>query len=171
MRSILHSFRAALRGIVFCINNERNMRIHTVMVVYVLLFLRFFELTRGETALVFAAFGLVIGAEMLNTAMEGLTDKTSPEFSQTARSVKDVAAGAVLVCAVFSVCVAVCLFWQPAAFRRIFDHYREAPLHLAGLAALTVALALYVVAGPPRIVRRLTRKAPQDSAKKEKENK
>ena len=32
------SLKYALRGIVYCINNERNMRIHTVAVLYVLAF-------------------------------------------------------------------------------------------------------------------------------------
>ena len=66
MNRLLSSFCAALRGIVFCLVNERNMRIHTVVVAYVLLFFRYFTLTQGEIALLFIAFGLVIGAEMLS---------------------------------------------------------------------------------------------------------
>lgn len=144
------------------------MRIHTVVVVYVLLFLRYFSLTRGETALLFVAFGLVIGAEMLNSAMEGLTDMLSPKYSSTARNIKDIAAGAVLVCALFSLCVAACLFWQPETWRRIAQVYCRSPLRLAALVLLTGFLAFYIWKGPRRLVLWLGGKKRKETEKKEK---
>ena len=43
---------------------------------------------------------LVIAAEMFNSALEGLVDLKSPGTSEQARIAKDIAAGAVLICAV-----------------------------------------------------------------------
>ena len=149
MKKFFQSFRAAGRGILFCLNHERNMRIHTVVTVYVLLFLRFFNLSPGETAILFLAFGLVMGAEMLNTAIEGLTDMKSPEFSKTARIVKDIAAGAVLVCAVFSVCVAACLFANLQGLTAIWRFFYPYPWRILALTAFTALCVCFIIFGFP----------------------
>lgn len=166
MNRFLSSFCAALRGIVFCLVNERNMRIHTVVVAYVLLFFRYFTLTRGEIAFLFIAFGLVIGAEMLNSAIEGLTDMLAPKYSGSARNIKDIAAGAVLVCALFSLCVAICLFWQPDAWHRIVQA-AGSPFWLAGFVLLTGLFAVYIWKGPRRLIRWLSGKKRREKEKKE----
>jgi len=53
--------------------------------------------------------------EVVNTAIERLTDKASPEFSPLAKAAKDAAAGAVLLASIAAVIVAVILFGEPAA--------------------------------------------------------
>ena len=140
MNRLLSSFCAALRGIVFCLVNERNMRIHTVVVAYVLLFFRYFTLTRGEIAFLFIAFGLVIGAEMLNSAIEGLTDMLAPKYSGSARNIKDIAAGAVLVFAHPTVYKSMPLVRQLAKEGVIdgieVEHPRNSPEDRAECAAL-----------------------------------
>ena len=58
------------------------------------------------------------------------------------------AAGGVLICAGFAVGVGVCLFWQPAAFLRIWRYFLDNPAMIAVLLA-SIALALvYILAGP-----------------------
>lgn len=41
MRVLIKSFRYAGRGVVFCLKNERNMRVHVTAAFYILLFLPF----------------------------------------------------------------------------------------------------------------------------------
>jgi diacylglycerol kinase len=60
-------------------------------------------------ALVFA-IGIVVAAEMLNTAIEKLTDMVSPEFSLKAKVVKDLAAGAVLMASLVAAVVGLIVF-------------------------------------------------------------
>lgn len=144
----LKSFKYAFRGIVYCINNERNMRIHTVMMLYVLLFSPFFHLSRLQYAVLFLTVSAVVSAEMMNTAAEELSDMSAADYNPLARIAKDVAAGAVLVCAVFSVFVGICLFWQPDAFLALFYFFAERPW-LAVLLVISVVLAvIYVILGP-----------------------
>jgi diacylglycerol kinase len=50
-------------------------------------------------AIIFA-IGIVVVSEMLNTAIEKLTDMVSPEINQKAKVVKDLAAGAVLIASI-----------------------------------------------------------------------
>ena len=121
------SLKYALRGIVYCINNERNMRIHTVAVLYVLAFSPFFEMSRARYAILLVTFALVLTAETFNTVAEELCDLVAPSFHPVVRIVKDMAAGGVLICAGFAVGVGVCLFWQPAAFLRIWRYFLDNP--------------------------------------------
>jgi diacylglycerol kinase len=53
---------------------------------------------------------LVWAAEAFNTAIEKLTDHLFPEYHETARFAKDVAAGAVLVCAIAALVCGLIIF-------------------------------------------------------------
>ena len=76
----LKGFLYAFQGIAYCISHERNMRIHTVALLYVSAFSLFFQLSRVEYAVLFLTFALVMMAEMVNTAIERLCDKTAKEY-------------------------------------------------------------------------------------------
>lgn len=106
----MKSFRYAFRGFVFAVNNERNMRIHIVVAILVAVFAFLYGLQTTEYALIFLCFGLVIAAEMFNTAIEALVNLETPSYDHLARIAKDVAAGAVLISAVMTALVAVCVF-------------------------------------------------------------
>ena len=119
--NFLRGFQAAFRGIIRCINHERNMRIHTVAALYVFVFSFFFEFSITGYAVLFTVFGLIMALEIVNTGLEALADQISPGYSPVVKVVKDIAAGAVLIMAIFAVAVAVVLFWQPDV--RIFLYY------------------------------------------------
>ena len=109
--NFLRGFQAAFRGIIRCINHERNMRIHTVAALYVFVFSFFFEFSITGYAVLFTVFGLIMALEIVNTGLEALADQISPGYSPVVKVVKDIAAGAVLIMAIFAVAVAVVLFW------------------------------------------------------------
>lgn len=142
------SLKYAVRGIIYCINNERNMRIHTVAVLYVLVFSPFFALSRAQYALLCVTFAIVMMAEVFNTVAEELCDLVAPSFHPVVRIVKDMAAGGVLICAGFSVGVGVCLFWRPAAFLHIGRYFLDNPLMIAVLAVSLALAVVYILAGP-----------------------
>ncbi|MDE5991972.1 MAG: diacylglycerol kinase family protein [Oscillospiraceae bacterium] len=133
MRALLKSFLYAFRGILAAVKTQRNMRIHLTAVVYVTAFSFFYDLTRTEYALLALTFGAVISFEMINTAVEAAVDISSPDYSENAGLAKDVAAGAVLVAAIFAVVVGVLLFGDIAVIKEIFRYYGSHPLALAGL--------------------------------------
>jgi diacylglycerol kinase len=68
------------------------------------------EISRWEWCWIVASIASVIITEMLNTALEFLTDLVSPSIHPLAKKVKDVAAGAVLIAAITSVVVAAIIF-------------------------------------------------------------
>ena len=54
--------------------NERHMRIHTVVALYVFVFSFFFNFTRLEYIALCLTVSLVLSCEMINTAIEEITD-------------------------------------------------------------------------------------------------
>ncbi len=109
------------------------MRFHTAAAVYVLLFSCFFSFSAVEYAVLFLTLALVMAAECLNTALERLCDQVSPGYSPLIGACKDAAAGGVLVCAVFAVCVGVCLFWKPEGFQFAWMWFMDRPWAWIGL--------------------------------------
>lgn len=120
---MINSFRFAGRGFLYCVKNERNMRIHLTAVFYVLLFSTFYDFEPGQYAVLLLVFGLALVAEMVNTAIEVLCDMLSPKYSEAARIAKDVAAGAVFVSAVVAVAVAMIYFFDMEVLRRIWNYF------------------------------------------------
>lgn len=157
----LRSVKYALRGVAYCINNERNMRFHTVAAFFSFAMSPFFGLGRAEYALLALTCGTVMAAEVFNTVAERLCDTVKPGYSNGVRAAKDLAAGAVLVAALFAVGVAVALFARPACIAAGWLWLLEHPWRLAVLLALAAAAVPYVAWGPPGIrdrARRLLRR-------------
>ena len=99
-------FAHAFRGIWTAVKTERNVRIHLAAVFYVVICGLSLEFISLDWALAGLACGLVIGAELFNAAIERLCDVVEPEKSPAIKAIKDIAAGAVLVCAIAAIAVA-----------------------------------------------------------------
>lgn len=106
------SFRFAWSGIAACIRRERNMKIHVCFAGGVTLAGFAFHITNTEWLVCLVFFALVMGAEVMNTAVEALVDLVSPDPHPLAKLAKDAAAGAVLVCAIFAA-IAGCMIFGP----------------------------------------------------------
>ena len=63
-----------------------------------------------QWAILLTMIALVFHAEIINTALEAIVDKVSPEFHPLAKVAKDCAAGAVLVTALAAVIVGLLIF-------------------------------------------------------------
>lgn len=145
MKALIKSFGYAFRGIYTAVVSERNMRIHTVCAVYMYFFLfafDFFEITRMQLALLFVAAGLVLGGELINTAVENTVDLFSEEYTEYGKIAKDCASGAVLVFAVFSVLCGVAVMYQPEAFKELFAFFAD---NLWALALFIVSLIISII--------------------------
>jgi diacylglycerol kinase len=107
----MKSFVCAACGIWLAVKTERNIRIHIAAVFYVVIIGILVGFHSGDWALIALACGLVIGAELLNTAMEHLCDGLEPGNSSVVKNVKDLTAGAVLVCAAAAAVMFVAVLW------------------------------------------------------------
>lgn len=106
----IKSFGFAFKGIKSLIAKEHNAWIHCLAIVVVTCAGLYFHLTPTEWCLVVLCFGLVLAAEGFNTAIERLVDLVSPDYHPIAGDVKDVAAGAVLICAISAAIIGIIIF-------------------------------------------------------------
>jgi diacylglycerol kinase len=113
MRRFLASLKYAAQGIALAVRKERNMRIHLVAAAVVSLLALWLGLRPVEWAVLLALFGLVIGLELVNTAVERVVDLVSPERKPLAKEAKDAAAGGVLAAAIFAAAVGLILLGPP----------------------------------------------------------
>lgn len=95
----LRSFKYAGKGIYILLREEHNAWIHCLAILVVTIAGFYFDITKSEWIAVLFCFGLVLAAEAINTSIEKLVDLVSPERNPLAGDVKDLAAGAVLICA------------------------------------------------------------------------
>ena len=104
------SFGHAGRGVWSALRSEVHLRFHAVATVVVIGLGFHYGISRLEWALVALATASVWAAELMNTAIEALTDLASPAWHPLAGKAKDVAAGAVLLAALGAVVVGVLVF-------------------------------------------------------------
>ena len=58
----------------------------------------------------YSCFGLVIAAELFNTAIEITVDLAMPKKNELAKKAKDISAGAVLVTAIIAIVIGALIF-------------------------------------------------------------
>ena len=112
-RSLAASFRDAFKGIGHAFLTQRNAKIQLTVGAVVLIVAAALRVSPGELALLLLTSAGVLAAEIANTAVETLVDAFCPSPSESARIAKDAAAGAVLMLAIGSVAVGVCILGPP----------------------------------------------------------
>ena len=106
---LFKSFGYAYNGIRSALS-EQNMRIHFISAITVIIAGLLTGLAINEWLIIILVITLVIGAEMINSAIESVVDLSSPEIHPLAKQAKDIAAGAVLVFAIASVIIGLLIF-------------------------------------------------------------
>ena len=127
--SFFKGFFYAGRGLLNALA-ERNFRFHLCAAATVIFFgAKFYSFRTSEWAILLLTCAVVLSLECVNTALERLGDKVCPEQDNLIKKCKDVAAGAVLIAAIFAVAIGVTLFWDIEKFAEIVYFFSE-PLRL-----------------------------------------
>ncbi len=107
---LLKSFGYAFAGIKAAIMTERNMRIHLVISIFVILAGAWLPLSTIEWIFVLIAIGGMLALELINSAIERIVDLVTADYHLLAKAAKDMAAGAVLVYAIMCVIIGLIIF-------------------------------------------------------------
>ncbi len=110
MKKFFRGFKYAFSGLVAATKSECNMKFHLCATVCVVVAGFVFCISAAEWLAVLLCCGMVVGAEMLNTAIEKLADAIEPTKNERIKFVKDAAAGGVLACAIAAACVGLIIF-------------------------------------------------------------
>ena len=106
----LSSFGYAFQGIFAFFKSGTNAIIHLVAAVIVIIAGYLFHITSTEWCLVVVAIGIVMSSEAINTSVEKLANQMFPEYNEQAKLIKDIAAGAVLICAIAAFIIGLIIF-------------------------------------------------------------
>lgn len=107
---LFKSFIYAFRGLAKVIRTEQNFRIHMLFTLLVFLAGYFFQINLMEWALVILAIGLVILAEIVNSAVERVSDILKPRIHDYAKEIKDIMAAAVMTASLIAVIIGIIVF-------------------------------------------------------------
>ena len=109
-KNVISSFKYAFQGMFSALKTERNLKIHVTIMILVIIAGIVLKISKIEWIICIILFGLVIGGEMLNSAIETVVDIAMPDINPKAKFAKDAAAGAVLVLAIASAIIGFIIF-------------------------------------------------------------
>ncbi len=101
----IDSFNCAIEGLIYIVKTQRNMRIHFILAIFVLIAALLLQLDGTDFILVCLAILMVLFSEAINTAIELHVDLVSEKYHPVAKNVKDICAGAVLLSCGFAILV------------------------------------------------------------------
>lgn len=107
---LLCAFRCAARGVGYAFASQRNLKIQLACALVAVAAGFAFGISRAEWLAVVLAIMVVATAEVVNTAVESVTDLASPQWHELARAAKDAGAGAVLLASAGSVVAGLIVF-------------------------------------------------------------
>jgi diacylglycerol kinase (ATP) len=111
VRGRARSFRDAASGVGFMLRTQHNAWIHLASTVAVALVGWALRVSAADWRWLTVAVVLVWVAEAMNTSFEYLCDVVSPEFHTSVAKAKDIAAGAVLICACGALTLGALTLW------------------------------------------------------------
>ncbi len=110
IKARIRSFRYAINGLVILLEEEPNATIHALGAVVALTLGAWLQVSTIEWICLAFANGIVIAAEIFNSAIENLADFVTNGHSNLIKKVKDLAAAAVLVSAITAAITGLIIF-------------------------------------------------------------
>ncbi len=146
-QNIIKAFNAAIEGVIYTFKHERNMKIHYIIAIVVLLISLFLDLDRVEMMILLLSISLVIVSEMFNTAVENAVDLITNEIHPLAKIAKDVAAGGVLIASLNAVAVGYLIFYDKFMHlsQSVIVSIRKSDPHVTLICIVLVLISVVVV--------------------------
>lgn len=107
---LIKSIQYALAGLQTSLREEQNFRLECFCAGIVVLLGWFFRLSTVEFAIIIVTIGIVLGLELVNTAVEHLADIVDPSHNPTIKTLKDVSAAGVLIASIVALAVGGIIF-------------------------------------------------------------
>jgi diacylglycerol kinase (ATP) len=110
LRKHQDSFQYALEGLLWAVRTQPNFRIHLLLSAGAIGLGFYLGITRLEMLIIVFTILLGLMTEMINTAIESITDLVTREWREEAKIAKDVSAGMMVLVAVGALVVAITIF-------------------------------------------------------------
>lgn len=106
----IESVNHAIDGITYTVEHERNFKIELFFMVAVLIAGIYFKVSKIEWLVLLLTSSSVLTLELVNTGIERCVDLVTKDYHDLAKAAKDIAAGAVFIMSIFSVCIGIVIF-------------------------------------------------------------
>lgn len=106
----MKSFRYAVRGLAKVFQEEQNIRVQIILAIFVFSIACYFRVSRLEWVFLVSVIILVFLMEVVNSAIERISDIIKPRISTYVKEIKDIMAGAVLLASILAVIVGLIIF-------------------------------------------------------------
>jgi diacylglycerol kinase len=110
LKKFLLGFVFAFQGLSVLIKSERNFRFHLFAFLCVSIAGFYFQIEKTEWLAILIISSIILTAEAINSAIEKLCNHLHPEIHPSIKSVKDIAAAAVLLSAISAIVIAGIIF-------------------------------------------------------------
>ena len=110
MNKFIRGFGYAINGVWHAAVTQLNFRVHLVCALIAVYAGYTLHISNDEWLWIIFCIGMVLVAELFNTAIEFLTDLVSPSYHKKAGLVKDMSAGAVLITAIAALTIGLVIF-------------------------------------------------------------
>jgi diacylglycerol kinase (ATP) len=145
-KSLAESFRHAFDGMTHVIHNQRHVRYQLIIFAMVLAVSLAIPVTAFEFAALVLAMGLLLVAELVNTAVEAVVDLITDRYEVLAKVAKDVAGAAVLVASATAAVAVSAVFLHSRGIRNLVSEHSEMPPRGSHVVLMAIALLAVVVA-------------------------
>lgn len=110
LRKKASSFSYAFKGLSTGFKEETSLQIQIALGIITVILGLYFQISVVEWLFVFGMIGMVLTAELFNTALEELCDMMRSTHDPHVAKIKDLAAGAVLIASLTAFVVGACIF-------------------------------------------------------------
>ena len=107
---LLKSFTYAWRGLFKTFHEEQNLQIQTVSALIAVALGLFFHIGQGEWLALILAIGLVLILEIINSAVERVTDVLKPRINTYVKEIKDIMAAGVRLASITAAAIGLVIF-------------------------------------------------------------
>lgn len=141
-QSLFKSFNYSIDGLIYVLRTQRNMRIHFATAALILILSLVVGVSSTQFILLILAVSMVMGFELINTAIEAAIDVTTTSFDPLAKVAKDVAAAAVLVSTMGATLIGYLIFYPKLSSVSwvTLNSVRQTPIHVTVISLLFVII-------------------------------
>lgn len=111
IKRLVKSFHYALKGLVKTFQEEQNLKAQSAAGLLALLLAWQLKISRFEWTVLVLVIGLVILMEIVNSAVERVTDVLKPRINGYVKEIKDIMAAAVMLASLVALIVGLIIFW------------------------------------------------------------
>lgn len=109
-KRFIKSFGYSIEGLKYAYKFEQSMLIHVIATVCVIIANIFFKVTGTEWLITLLAIGMILSAELINTAIEAVVDLVTLEIHPLAKTAKDCGSAATFVLALMAAAIGLVVY-------------------------------------------------------------